>query len=109
MQTELIVLDHTGHESLTWDHDDAEDRERARQLIADLKAAGYSFFLVDGTPADEVTAGQGKLLVRKLTAEQVTESPEQESPAAEPEPKQQPKKRGRPRRQVVATRPMAGG
>jgi hypothetical protein len=113
----LTVLDHTGHDTLTWDHDDEAGREKARQLVADLKKAGYAFFEVSGEPADEVSAGKGTLVVRKLTAEEVIALPQEEIPIVAEPPAEQPKRRGRPRkdasappkREVVATRPIRGG
>lgn len=106
---ELIILSHEGDTTITWDDSDTKAREEARQTIADLKAKGYSFFLIDGRPADEITAGGGTLIVRKLTAEEVVEPPNDEPLATLPEAEPGHKRRGRPRKQVVATRPIAGG
>ena len=111
----LSILDRTGDTKLTWDPDNPGECASARETVAALKAQGYTFFLVDGKPADEVTAGGGTLVVRKLTADEVV--------AAEPEPPAQadPAKcrcgkpaghRGRcpgVPRNVVAVRPVAGG
>lgn len=107
MTTTLSVLGRSGDMKLTWDHDDPAERDRIRAEIEILKSAGYSFFLVDGSPADEVAAGRGELIVRRLAAEEVLAPAEPES-AAEP----QQKRRRRPpksSRNVVAVRPMAGG
>ncbi len=105
--TTLTILDHEGDTTLTWDPQNPEETAAARDTVLDLKKQGYAFFLVDGNPADEVTAGQGTLIVRKLTAQEVLE-PE---PEPEPEPAAlagRPRK-GRPRKQVIATRPISGG
>lgn len=110
----LTILDGSGDTTITWDHDDDAAREEARRTVADLKEKGYAFFLVDGSPADEVSAAAGKLIVRRLTAEEVTAPlPEPEPEATEPgavdETSALIRPRGRPRKQVVATRPIQGG
>jgi hypothetical protein len=71
----LSILNGKGDTKLTWDAADPEQCREARATVAELKRAGYLFFLVDGNPADEVTAGSGALIVRKLTAEEVVEEP----------------------------------
>lgn len=48
---ELRILGAAGDTRLTWDVNDPASREKARAEIARMKAAGYLFFLVDGTPA----------------------------------------------------------
>lgn len=110
--TELIVLSHEGDTTITWDDGDEKAREEARQTVADLRRQGYSFFLVDGRPADEITAGGGTLIVRKLTADEVLAPPQAEpgegEPAVEPDQSTRPRK-GRKPKQVVATRPVSGG
>ena len=109
--TILSVLCSRGDLKLTWDHDDPESREKARAEVAALQEQGYSFFLTSGEPADSVQAGQGELVVKRLTADEVIEPPskpvEVEAEAAE----ETPKKRGRPKgvRSVVAVRPLRGG
>lgn len=110
----LSILDHTGDTCLTWDASDPASVESMRATVETLKQQGYSFFLVDGRPADAVTAGAGTLIIRKLQAQEVTEAPEAVAapePVPEPpaEPVEAPRRRGRPRKHVVAVRPMAGG
>lgn len=119
MLTLLSVLDCTGDLTITWDHSDAAQREDARKEVERLKSLGYSFFLAGGSPADEIAAGGGMLIVRRLDAEEVVQADEREAPAADPAPADPPadpprKRRGRPRkdaadRHVVAVRPLAGG
>lgn len=90
----LEVLNGSGHLTLTWNPDDATEVARAREEVAKLKAAGYQFFLVDDGPADEVVAGHGSLIVKRL--EDPTEA---EAPIESP-------KHGR---RSVAVRPLQGG
>lgn len=102
----LEVLNGSGHLTLTWDEADAAQVAATREEVARLKAAGYSFFLVDGSPADEVAAGHGE-----LRCQRVAEPPGLS--AAEP-PAEGPSnpRRGRalPRAtRTVAVRPQAGG
>jgi hypothetical protein len=75
MTSVLRVLNGRGDTKIEWDHNDPSQVESARKIIHDLRLQGYLFFLVDGNPADEVTAGSGALIVRKLTAEEVVEEP----------------------------------
>lgn len=118
MITTLSVLNSTGDLKLTWDSNNSAECEAMRETVADLKAKGYSFFLVDGSPADEVSAGSGGLLVRRLAADELVETTT--GPIAEASPT--PKRRGRPPkakvtadtesgldRRVVAVRPVRGG
>lgn len=125
--TTLSILNHSGDLKLTWNHEDAAERERIRAEVEQLRAAGYTFFLVDGSPADEVTAGQGELVVKRLTADEVVEAPgDGPLPAVvAEEPVPMPKRRGRPpkaksgahtgtpvaepNRNIVAVRPLRGG
>lgn len=67
----LHVLDQSGDIKITWDADDAESCRKARVEVEHLKAAGYHFFLVDGNPADEVTAGRGTLNCRRISADEL--------------------------------------
>lgn len=106
---ELTILDGHGDTTLTWDHTDLEAREEIRRTVADLKAKGYIFFLVDGTPADEITAGAGALIVRRLTADQVVDVEPVQDVKPQAASQEQPKHRGRPRKNVIATRPVSGG
>jgi hypothetical protein len=119
LTTTLSVLDRSGDIKIEWDHADPARREWARAEVERLRAAGYTFYLVDGTPADEVAAGGGTLVVRRLDAAEVVDPPADE-PAPAPAPDDAPaatapKRRGRPPkaqaadRQVVAARPLAGG
>ena len=81
---ELYILDASGHLTLTWNPDDAADVARARAEVENLRAAGYSFFAIEGAEGvDELERGKGHLVVRR--ADQVV----QETPA---------KRRGRPRK-----------
>ena len=113
--TTISILNGYGDTKLTWDASDPDQCAEIRQTVADLAAKGYIFFLVDGTPADAVTAGAGMLVVRKLTpAEVVPEVEPEPEPETEPEtPADKPRgKRGRPGKNaqnIVAARPVAGG
>lgn len=96
--TELRVLDVTGDIKIVWDPADEASLAKAREEVERLKAAGYTFFLVDGTPGD-VEGANGELSARYVSPEELTEA----APA---------EKRGRkgvPNRQAVAVRPMRGG
>jgi len=64
MTTELSILGRAGDIKLTWDKDDPESVAKARAEIARLKQAGYMFYIVDGSPADEIAAGNGELTAR---------------------------------------------
>lgn len=124
----LSILNGSGDTQLTWDRDNPEECEAARQAVADLASRGYQFFLTDGRPADAVAAGGGTLLVRRLKPEEVVEAsgsppglaedlkalgypvkateipatpPVAESPEAGP-PQAPAKRRGRPPRAVQA-------
>jgi hypothetical protein len=114
MTTTLSILNGSGDQTLTWNHNIPEDVAKIREIIAALKSAGYQFFLVDGTPADEVTAGAGTLIVKKLTAEELTAAPDlplaDELPAEATLPDAEPDttKKGRGRK-AIAVRPMSGG
>ncbi len=118
MRTTLSILNGQGDQTIHWDHTDPKQVAEVRQTVASLAAAGYTFFLVDGSPADPVDLGKGTLIVKKLTAAELTEEPPSgpaEPALATPETK----KRGRPRkaaaeaepteRQAVAVRPLRGG
>lgn len=71
MTTTLAVLNGRGDSKLTWDPADPGQCAAARAMVAELKASGYTFYLVAGGPADEVAAGDGALVVRKLDADEV--------------------------------------
>lgn len=138
MKTRLSILGSSGDITVTWDHDDPESREDARKEVERLRELGYTFFLVDGTPADEVTAGQGQLVVKRLTAEELIEpgadGPGADEPGANGPTADEPagqsagdaagesgppkRRRGRPKgvtnkgtadRHAVAVRPLRGG
>jgi hypothetical protein len=118
MRTTLSVLDRTGDTKVTWDHDNPEECDKARAKVAELKAQGYTFFLVDGTPADEVSAGEGYLSARILESrEVVAETASEEFAEVTPVPEGTPvlvrRGRGRPAKQadksIIAVRPMRGG
>jgi len=106
----LHILNAEGDLTITWDESDAESVARARREVQDLKAQGYQFFLVDDSPADEVSAGRGTLKARRVEAEEVipAEQPDSEAATAEEEPR---RGRGRPRgaTRVIATQPLRGG
>lgn len=113
---ELRILGAAGDTRLTWDANDPADRERARAEVARLRTAGYLFFLVDGTPADEVTAGNGELVARFATDADLLDPTPTEAQDTAPapttdEPEPAAKRRGRPRKttQAIATRPLRGG
>ena len=131
MMTTLSVLTPSGDQELTWNHDDPTQVQNARAAVAAMRLLGYSFFLQDGTEAqDEVAAGQGSLSVRRVSAEELlapeTPEPLNDDPhiatqmaaqavyeadqPAEAEPAVKPR-RGRPRkiRQAVAVPRMQGG
>ena len=59
MSDTLEILNGQGHLSISWDPDKPEEVAEARIEVERLKAIGYSFFLVDDGPADEVSAGHG--------------------------------------------------
>jgi hypothetical protein len=110
----LSILNGSGDTKLTWDQNNPEECEAARQTVADLASRGYQFYRTDGSPADAVTAGGGTLLVRRLKPEEVvTETapvPEtREEPLAHETPNESvgpdragPKRRGRPPKSAPA-------
>jgi hypothetical protein len=103
----LTVLNSEGDTTLTWDAANPEQVAEIRQTVADLKEAGYTFFLADNSPADEVAAGAGTLLARRLAAAEVAQVTDPAIPAETP-------RRGRrtataPQAEVVAVRPQRGG
>ena len=83
-----------------------------RATVATMKAQGYAFFLIDGSPADEVAAGQGNLVVRRVEAEALL--PAEAAPAltltpvSEAVPVTEAAAIAAPVK-AVAVRPMAGG
>lgn len=116
MSNVISVLDSTGDFEIRWNDENAEEREQARRAVLDLKRQGYSFFLIDGSAADEVAAGKGALNCRRadpetLLAQQGLAEAEQgaaQEQAAETTSKRRGRKAGQPV-QAVAVRPMRGG
>lgn len=126
----IEVLDQSGHLSLRWDPAVPAEVARAREDAARLKAAGYSFFAVLGTPvdADNLEAGNGCLEVQRIEdpvrppAGPPLDDPFFQGEGWHADPaaggKAPPKRRGRPPkpvvaaapdRRVVAVRPQRGG
>lgn len=85
----LSILNGSGDTKLSWDPASPADVAQAREQVAALKEKGYQFFLTRGTQPDEVEAGLGELLVRRI-----------EDPVAEPQAEGE---------RAVGVRPMAGG
>jgi len=128
----MHVLCSTGDIQVTWDSNDSASVANARSEVESLKDQGYSFFLVDGSPADAVQAAManGTLVCRRISAEEVVghlgkvtiqrgpdsydpDNPRPDltlEPNIEPEPTAK-KRRGRPAKAktVVATRQLSGG
>ena len=75
MITQVSKLCSEGDIKITWDDTDEASKADARREIAEMKKLGYSFFLVTGELADEVTAGGGALNVRRIPAEELLEEP----------------------------------
>lgn len=48
MLNEMLIMDRTGHTKTTWNVDDEDEIETARQMFDDLTAKGYSAFRVKG-------------------------------------------------------------
>lgn len=120
MKCAIQVMDSTGHTTLEWTTGDAGEEARMRELVATMQQAGYTFFVVDGAPADAVSAGGGKLIVRRLedpVAEMNAEASSLNSETVavnNDATESEPRRRGRPRKQqpateAVAVRRMAGG
>jgi hypothetical protein len=111
MVVELSILGGSGDIKITWDKNDPVSVARAREEVRRLKTAGYLFFLVDDSPADEVTAGNGELVARIVSEDEIVppeSEPLETGPAADPEP---PKKRGRRSKalKAIAVPPLRGG
>lgn len=105
----ILVLDSSGHMTLEWNPDDADEVARTRREVERLKGLGYRFFVADRSPADEVTAGGGKLLAEfvddpmealVLGSAEVVEQPDSAQPS---------RSRTRRQRDIVAVQPMRGG
>lgn len=110
----LEVLGRQGHLTLTWDEADPAAVAEARAEVARLRDAGYAFFLVDDTPADEVAAGRGTLRCRRVDAPPGLDVVAPPDPPVEPEASEPPvnPRRGRAlphTTRTVAVRPQAGG
>ncbi len=71
------VLDATGDITISWTAEDPKSIENARKEIMALKEAGYSFFVTDGRPADEIAAAgaECRLLGRRIEAEEIIPAP----------------------------------
>ena len=97
----LTVLNQDGDFEIKWDPSNDAEVEKTRTAIADLRASGYSFFLIDGRPADAVTAGAGALEVRRVDGEELVQ----------PETSDSSPKRGRrsAKTEAIAVRPQRGG
>lgn len=122
MITQMSVMDASGDLEMRWDHNNPEEVEAARAMVYGLKEKGYSFFLSDGRPADEVEFGAGALTYRRVEAEAILPPDSPPVAAVEAEAPESggstPKKRGRRRQAtverpadqtVVASRAMRGG
>ncbi len=124
------VLVEAGDLTIQWDPTKPEEVAEAERAVANLKAQGYTFFLIDGSPVpDRLPAGMGALSCRRIEAEEVvvprrprgrprkTEArpaataaegrPEGDEAAEETVPEEDVPVEA-PRR-VVATRPLRGG
>lgn len=117
---EIAVLCSQGDLKITWDPSDDAEVAGARAEVAKLKEMGYSFFVADGQPADEVSAGGGELTFRRVEAEVFfgsggTYVRSADAPPAfeEPTARTPPAKRGRRTnaeiRAGIAVPPMRGG
>lgn len=85
MKTTLSILTSKGDQELTWDPANPAEVTEARAAVLALKMAGWSFFLVDGTQApDEVSAGNGALRMRRVSAEELLAA-EPQTPSVEPD------------------------
>lgn len=112
----LHVLCEQGDVTLEWNADDPESVARARAEVLALKTSGFTFFVVDGTPADEIAAGRGALKARRVEAEELLPPDAVAVAAAGDETETAegaPRRRGRPRKDesvtAIATRPLRGG
>lgn len=63
----LEVLNGSGHLVLTWNPSVPEEVEKARAEVESLKAAGYTFYAVVGAQGDEIEAGDGQLIVERVS------------------------------------------
>lgn len=105
MRTRTIFkLSESGDTRITWDPENAESVATARKECAELKARGYEFFLIDGTPADAVQAGlkDGALVCRLVDGDRVVDelSRELEEESAEFE-ASSPKRGRKPKKRVA--------
>ena len=118
MTPRIEVLGLGGHISLEWNPDDPADIERARADVQRLTEAGYAFFITETEPADAISAGRGKLIVKR-TDDPVTDLsqpaaaddldlPSESTPEA-PRRRGRPSKNEAPAREAVAVRRMGGG
>ncbi len=104
----LEILNPSGHLTLTWSPSEPAEVAEIRAEVTRLKAAGYSFFLVDDTPADEVTAAgsTGQLKVRRIEDPTANPATEPVPASGGQEDEAPPPKAGR---RSIAMRPLAGG
>jgi len=118
MTTDIIILNGTGHLSLTWDPGIPESVERAHRDYEQLIKDGYQFFYaISRQPADAFDPLAGALeIVRRIKDPSEIEPKvvlaEPVPPVqAEPEPPRRGRrgKRTEPTERVVAARPMRGG
>jgi hypothetical protein len=80
----LHVLNGEGDLTLTWDPKKPDEVANAREEVARLKKAGYTFFVVAGSPGkDEIEQGNGFLIVRRIDDPTAPEEDEVDLP---PEP-----------------------
>lgn len=110
MNATIQVLNGRGHLTLEWNPEDPQEAAGIRAEVENLKAAGYSFWLTEDAPADEVAAGRGKLLVKRIEdpVKELT-APDDDGDLPYEAPAVTSKRRGRPPREAVAVRPQRGG
>lgn len=108
----LEILGEQGHTSITWNPDNPDEVEHARQEFQKLKDAGFLLFTID--EVDDLPVEAGRVMAELISAPAVV-------PATSPEPVSLPPKKGRQRKgtqaaafvptapRTVAVRPMRGG
>lgn len=109
MTHELSILGPAGDIKITWDHNDPVEREKARAEVKKLREAGYLFFLMDDTPADEIAAGNGELKARLAMEEEIL-GPEPDAAETDDSPKKRGRKAGVLNKvKSIAVPPLRGG